>query len=173
MTPSASRRLVIVSGGQAGVDRGALDAAVAAGAPYGGWCPAGGIAEDLPEAPGLLARYPSLRETASPEPDVRTRLNVRDSDATLVVAPDGPLTGGTRLTVEVADRTGRPHLVTTGGAAQAPAVLAWLREVAAGLDPDAPLVLNVAGPRASGWAGGHEAARALVASVLEGTLGPC
>jgi hypothetical protein len=167
VTDPAGRRLVVVSGGQTGVDRGALDAAVEAGTPYGGWCPAGGLAEDLPEAPGLLARYPRLREAPSSDPGVRTRLNVRDSDATLVVAPDGPLTGGTGLTVTEAVRTGRPHLVTTGRAEQAAAVLDWLREVAAALDHGGPLVLNVAGPRASGWTDGHEATRALLAAVLE------
>lgn len=72
----------IRSGGQTGVDRGALDAARAAGVPIVGWCPAGGWAEDLTETPGLLTDYPELRETPSPEPAQRTEWNVRDSDVT-------------------------------------------------------------------------------------------
>ena len=76
-------KLIIVSGGQTGVDRAALDAAIARGIAYGGWCPQGGWAEDCPEPPGVLARYPLLRETPSADPAQRTEWNVRDSDASL------------------------------------------------------------------------------------------
>jgi hypothetical protein len=69
----------IVSGGQSGVDRAALDVAIARGIPYGGWCPKGGWAEDMPAPPGLLAHYPHLRETPSADPAERTAWNVRDS----------------------------------------------------------------------------------------------
>jgi hypothetical protein len=72
--------LRIVSGGQTGVDRAALDVAVALGMPYCGWCPRGGWAEDMPEPPGVLARYPRLEETPSEDPAQRTRWNVRDSE---------------------------------------------------------------------------------------------
>ncbi|MGO1311979.1 MAG: YpsA SLOG family protein, partial [Brevibacterium aurantiacum] len=78
----------IRSGGQTGVDRGALDAARAAGVTIEGWCPAGGWAEDLPGAPGLLTDYPESRETPSPEPAQRTEWNVRDSEVTLIISPD-------------------------------------------------------------------------------------
>ena len=70
----------IVSGGQTGVDRAALDAALALGMRCGGWCPAGRWAEDGPIDP----RYP-LRETPSGDPAQRTEWNVRDSDATLIL----------------------------------------------------------------------------------------
>ena len=55
--------LKIVSGGQTGVDRAALDVAIGRGIAYGGWCSKGGLAEDMPNPPGLLSRYPGLRET--------------------------------------------------------------------------------------------------------------
>src|SRR6185437_15218992 len=103
----------IVSGGQSGVDRAALDVALELGLPYGGWCPRGGWAEDLPVPPGLLARYPLLRETPAAEPAQRTRWNVRDSDATLILlagAPPAP-DSGTALTLATAVRLGRPVAV--------------------------------------------------------------
>ncbi len=84
-TPRMGAIGCVVSGGQSGVDRAALDTAVELGLPYGGWCPRGGWAEDLTEPPGLLARYPRLRATPGSEPAQRTRWNVRDSDATLIL----------------------------------------------------------------------------------------
>jgi Circularly permutated YpsA SLOG family len=147
----------IVSGGQTGVDRAALDAATAAGVPYGGWCPAGGLAEDLPDPPGLLASYPHLRESPSPDPAERTRRNVRDSTATLVVSPGHLVAGGTLLTVEEARRLGRPCLVTEG---PADSIATWVRELAT------PIVLNVAGPRASEWPDGYDVTRRLLDVVL-------
>ena len=82
----------IVSGGQTGADRAALDVALALGLQYGGWCPPGGWAEDLPSPPGLLDRYPALRETPPGARSVRTRWNVWDSDATLVLTLGGTAT---------------------------------------------------------------------------------
>ena len=146
--------LRIVSGGQTGVDRAALDAALARGVAVGGWCPAGRWAEDGP----VPSRYP-LRETASADPAERTRLNVRDSDATLVTAP-GAVTGGTALTVEAARALGRPLWVVpprpdaVGGAA------AWLR--ARGVR-----TLNVAGPRESEAPGVYADALAFVGALLD------
>lgn len=153
----------IVSGGQSGVDRAALDVAGRLGIPYGGWCPAGGWAEDLPSPPGVRGRYPLLREASSSDPAARTRLNVRDSDATLVLAGSGADSTGTLQTVEVAEALGRPLLVVTPEdvAAAAEVVRAWLVEL-----PGASVVLNVAGPRASEWPEGHDRATALLLAVL-------
>src|SRR3984893_7494400 len=68
----------IRSGGQTGVDRAALDAALLTGRPYEGWCPKGGWAEDFLRPPGLLTIYPHLMETPSESPEQRTEWNVRD-----------------------------------------------------------------------------------------------
>ena len=72
----------IISGGQTGVDRAALDVAIERGVSWGGWCPKGGWAEDFPEPPGLLARYSQLVETPLAEPaqaDAKPK-NVRPDD---------------------------------------------------------------------------------------------
>ena len=75
----------ILSGGQTGVDRAALDAAIEKGLAYGGWCPKGGWAEDLPDPPGLLALYPHLRETPLADPAQRTEWNVRDAGRLMIL----------------------------------------------------------------------------------------
>jgi len=75
----------ILSGGQTGVDRAALDAAIEKGIPCGGWCPKGGWAEDMPRPPGLVALYPMLQETPLGDPAQRTEWNVRDSQALMVL----------------------------------------------------------------------------------------
>src|SRR5215467_7648011 len=93
----------IVSGGQTGVDRGALDAALALATPTGGWVPRGRLAEDgrVPD------EYP-LQETATTAYEERTRLNVRDSDGTLIIS-HGPPRGGSLVTFEAAVDLGRPY----------------------------------------------------------------
>src|SRR5919108_3104860 len=96
---------MVVSGGQTGVDRAALDAAAEVGLRTGGWCPRGRRAED-----GALAALYTLRETPSRGYAQRTEWNVRDSDATLVLCRGAPR-GGTALTLRVAKRCGRPVLV--------------------------------------------------------------
>jgi hypothetical protein len=153
----------LVSGGQTGADRAALDVAIRLGIPYGGWCPRGGRAEDLPDSPGLLRTYPELVETPTTDSAVRTEWNVRDSDATLLLT-DRPesLSGGTALTRDLAVRLGRPVLVTS--TSEVETVRAWLRELReqSGL----PLVLNVAGPRESKEPGLYAAASRLLEQVL-------
>src|SRR5882672_9816398 len=117
----------IVSGGQTGVDRAALDVAIALRIAHGGWCPAGRRAED-----GRIPRCYRLRETTSREYRVRTTRNVADADATLILC-DGPLRGGTALTARVAAERRKPLLVVDLADPPPPAdVRAWI--VANGLE---------------------------------------
>ena len=147
----------VVSGGQTGVDRAALDVALSLGLPCGGFCPRGRRAEDGP----IDERYP-LEETPSDDYAERTEWNVRDSDGTLVLARGSP-SGGTALTIEIARRLGRPFLVVdlAGDPDPAPAAR-WLAEAGIG-------VLNVAGPRESQRPGIGEEARAFLERLLLGT----
>ena len=153
----------LVSGGQTGADRAALDVAIRLGIPYGGWCPRGGRAEDLSDPPGLLRDYPKLRETPTDDAAVRTQWNVRDSDATLVLTDrPGSLSGGTALTRDLASRLGRPCLVTSTRDSEP--VGAWLRALLK--HSPGGLVLNVAGPRESKEPGLYVAACRLLEQVL-------
>jgi len=95
----------VVSGGQTGVDRAALDAAMALGMDVGGWCPRGRKALD-----GVIpAKYP-LKETRGKSYQTRTKWNVRDSDATLILCLGEP-TGGTALTIKYCEQLGKPFYV--------------------------------------------------------------
>jgi hypothetical protein len=146
--------LKVVSGGQTGVDRAALDAALRVGIPCGGWCPRGRQAEDGP----IAARYP-LVETPEARPDQRTGWNVRDSDATLVLAR-GRIAGGTERTVERARGLGRPLRVVDLSAGPAvAAVRTWIGARRIG-------VLNVAGPRESEEPGIHGEALDFLSALL-------
>ncbi|MEJ8567280.1 YpsA SLOG family protein [Elongatibacter sediminis] len=147
----------IVSGGQTGVDRGALDAALAAGAGCGGWCPAGRKAEDG----DIPARYP-LAEMGGGYA-ARTERNVVDSDATWILAP-GPLHGGTGLTARLCTRHGRPCLVSDANRLTPEAAA---REAAAFVREHRIAVLNVAGPRASHWGEGCTWAQTAVRVLLD------
>ena len=157
----------IVSGGQTGVDRAALDAAIATGVEYGGWCPRGGSAEDFARPPGLLAEYPALAETPTDDPRQRTEWNVRDSDATLILTRPGVGSRGTELTVALARDLGRPYAVVDLAGEAAPAAPAALLAVVGG--PAAIVggaVLNVAGPRESEAPGIYAQARELLGRWL-------
>ena len=151
---SAARPAKIVSGGQTGVDRGALDAAIELGIPHGGWCPSGRLAEDGP----IPARY-RLTETKSPEYSVRTEQNVLDSDATLILYR-GPLSGGTELTYRMAVKHEKPHLLLDLSKCPDPtAVRDWTRS-------NKIAVLNVAGPRESSSPGIAGSAAQFLQGVL-------
>ncbi len=164
-------RLMIVSGGQTGVDRAALDQAIARGITYGGWCPQGGWAEDMPRPPGLLAKYPDLRETASRDPAQRTEWNARDSDACLILVGGGgvAVSGGTALAEKLAAQYGKPLLVVDVGAADAAAaqVRTWLDALLAAHAGEAPFRLAVGGPRESEAKGIYGKAREILREILQ------
>jgi len=148
---------IIVSGGQTGADRAALDWAIRHGLPHGGWCPRGRRAED-----GLIdARY-RLQEAASARYARRTWLNARDSDATLIFN-QGPLENGTLETLRCAESLRKPYLVLQledDNLEQVTlTVVGWLKEGRFAR-------LNIAGPRESKRPGIH----ARVSSVLEQSL---
>jgi hypothetical protein len=148
----------IVSGGQTGVDRGALDAALAANFPCGGWVTGDRMAED-----GVISdRYPLV-----PLPKggyrQRTRLNVTDSDGTAILYNES-LKGGTRLTRNLCALLKRPYILINAAdmadpIAAAAAVLKFIEE-------NNIETLNVAGPRRSGWAGGYRFAADVVSGVI-------
>jgi putative molybdenum carrier protein len=139
--PRRYRRLDrIVSGGQTGADRAALDWAIAHDIAHGGWCPRGRRAED-----GVIGPRYRLTETPGEVYEERTEANVRDSDGTVILTIELALAGGSRRTAELADQLGKPwlHLARCRDGADAGESLA--RFVA----EHGIRVLNVAGPRAS------------------------
>ncbi|MDH3413519.1 MAG: putative molybdenum carrier protein [Gammaproteobacteria bacterium] len=144
----------VVSGGQTGVDRAALDAALARGLACGGWCPKGRRAED-----GVIPnRYP-LNETESADYRLRTQRNVSDSDGTLILAI-GELTGGTALTREIALAQGKPLLVVDlDTPSPTSGVCEWIQE-------NHIRRLNVAGPRESLRPGIADRAREFLAVLF-------
>jgi Circularly permutated YpsA SLOG family len=147
----------VVSGGQTGVDRAALDAALAAEFACGGWCPEGRKAEDGP----IPARYP-LQVLPGASYIGRTRRNVQDSDATLIVS-FGPPSGGTARTVEFCVRYQKPYLIVDANVINVDAAATLVHEL---LNRVGAKTLNVAGPRASGEPRGYTYAKALVGAVL-------
>ena len=130
----------IVSGGQTGADRAALDFAIEHGYPHGGWAPRGREAED-----GVIPAKYQLTVLVEGGYRQRTRRNVEDSDGTLIINL-GELEGGSLATQAFAQRMCKPHLVVqadTGITQYAAAnVLLWVRE-------SNIKILNVAGPRES------------------------
>jgi predicted Rossmann fold nucleotide-binding protein DprA/Smf involved in DNA uptake len=133
--------IAIISGGQTGADRAALDFAIEHGISHGGWCPRHRRAEDRIIPPQYL-----LSETPSSHYSQRTERNVRDSDATAVFTIGPRLTGGTRLTFELATRLGKPVLHVSRDEANIAAAADKLR---AFVNEQQIKTLNVAGPRAS------------------------
>jgi hypothetical protein len=126
----------IVSGGQTGVDRAGLELAILLGIEHGGWCPLGRLAED-----GTIPSRYELTENDSRDYKVRTRQNVIDSDATLILYASR-LSGGTLLTKRIAQELERPCLCVRLDAGAIAKIAEWLNALK-------PKVLNIAGPRQS------------------------
>jgi hypothetical protein len=160
--------MILISGGQSGVDRAALDAAIARDIAYCGWCPQGGWAEDFPAPLGLLERYPKLTETPLADPAQRTEWNVRDADACLIIVDAGgiDISRGTALARELAHRYRKPLFVAD---LAAPDILKdaslWLRVQQARHGAD--LKLAIGGPRESEAAGIYAKAKAFIEALLD------
>ena len=144
----------IVSGGQTGADRAALDWAIDNGIPHGGWCPAGRLAED-----GVIDSKYNLRETSKADYLQRTEWNVRDSDATVIFSIKADLMGGSLATQKLADKHLKASLHLTS--LQSPAENAT--QLRGFIRKHEIKVLNIAGPRASG----EPELRSLVQTVLD------
>ncbi|PHQ35784.1 putative molybdenum carrier protein [Rhodopirellula bahusiensis] len=153
----AFKPLWIISGGQTGVDRGALDAAIELDLPHGGWCPAGRIAED-----GRIPDRYMLQEHASRHYPDRTEQNVIDTDATLILYRDR-ISGGTALTKRICRRETRPFLAVDLASPKTAAkrIRTWLQDIR-------PDNLNVAGPRESNSPGIGEQTKVLLVHILTG-----
>lgn len=150
--------LKIISGGQTGADRAALDWAMANGHPHGGWCPRGRLAEN-----GRIPETYVLVETPETEYAQRTEWNVRDSDGTVICSLAPNLSGGSQQTREFAEQQGKPWLhlsLEKDGEAAAGRLAQFIRA-------QNITVLNVAGPRSSS----EPHVGAFVKSVLTGALG--
>ena len=187
-----TKLLKVISGGQTGVDRGALDAALALQVECGGWCPEGRLAED-----GTIPKRYPVMELANAGYVERTARNVADSDGTLIISNGVPL-GGTRETVDRCIEMRKPHLIIDCGRRSVqetievaiefvtnlsfqvarttpvrlgPRNLSSVRKSPGELgDPSRSLgmtiVLNVAGSRASQWPEGHKTAQRIVSGIL-------
>ena len=186
--------LKIISGGQTGVDRGALDAALAFEVECGGWCPAGRLAED-----GTIPKRYPVMELANAGYAERTARNVADSDGTLIISKGEPI-GGTRETIDRCVEMRKPYLIIdcasmsfeetieaatefvkslssradardlpvgqeTSGRSRGSSVRAGLA-LSARSGVTMTIVLNVAGPRASQWSEGNQTALQIVSGVL-------
>lgn len=141
---------MLISGGQTGVDRVGLDFALAMGLACAGWCPKGRLAED-----GVIPAIYPLKEASSDLYQQRTRLNVRDSDVTLIFTDCNRSSRGTALTVKYAIKLGRPCLVVDSNSYDLKLIRRWLKQFK-------PRIINVAGPRLSESAESAAAAHKLL-----------
>ena len=149
----------IISGGQTGVDRAALDVALKHDIECGGWCPEG----RLDEYGRIPDRYP-VKELPNGGFAERTRQNVIDSDATVIFS-SGKIEGGTAFTAQCCRDQNRPHLIID---AENLSIDEAANEIVRLLNAQNIERLNIAGPRASEWAGGYGYAFAVLEKVLEG-----
>ncbi len=153
----------IISGGQTGVDRAALDVALSLGIPAGGWCPAGRTAED-----GVIPpRYP-LQELSDGGYLERTERNVAEAEGTVIVH-GGVLRGGSKATADFCAAEGKPCLLLDISRL-APAAAA--EELARFVRANRLAILNVAGPRASEWPQGYDVAREILSVFLGAAYAP-
>lgn len=153
----------IISGGQTGVDRGALDAAIEDGFPCGGWCPEGRKAENGP----IPLKYP-LKELPAGDYNDRTKANVTDSDGTLIIY-NGQLKGGTLLSFKHSKLESKPVLalkvcnIDQEMNESLNIIFKWLNF-------NQINILNVSGPRLSEWPGGYGTAYRIIKEIIKESL---
>ncbi|MCK4659339.1 MAG: putative molybdenum carrier protein [Phycisphaerae bacterium] len=152
----------IISGGQTGADRAALDVAIELGVPHGGYVPKGRRAED-----GLIPAGYDLTEMSEESYDARTEANVQAADATLIVS-EGLLTGGSALTLCLARKHDKPVLHLDRSACSPEQAVETIRNWLMGRRP---AVLNVAGPRESTAPGIYANVRNLLLAVFDPDVG--
>jgi Circularly permutated YpsA SLOG family len=152
----------IISGGQTGVDRAALDVALKHAVECGGWCPAGRIDEfgRIPD------RYP-LKELEQGSFAERTLRNVKDSDATAIIY-FSELRGGTEYTLACCKQLQRPHTLINAAEISANDAADAISEFAREHKID---ILNVAGPRQSEWPAGYDYAYQALERLLAAATG--
>jgi hypothetical protein len=146
----------IVSGGQTGADRAALDAAITLGIPHGGWIPKGRLTEN-----GTLPDKYKLTEMPNTSYASRTEQNVIDSNGTIIIS-HGPLSEGSEYTRQMAIKHQRPwlHIDLDQMPAFKSATL-----ISSWIDNNSIEILNVAGPRASKDSQIYSAVLKLIESV--------
>ena len=147
----------VVSGGQTGVDRAALDAAIEVGIGCGGWYPRNRRAED-----GIFPKRYPLKQTNGSNYFERTRRNVEDTNGTLILA-SGKLNGGTLATLDYARRIGKPFLIIDLDKPNREHRFNGINEW---LDVHRIKALNVAGPRESEGPGIYADVRDLITRLL-------
>jgi hypothetical protein len=151
---------VIISGGQTGADRAAWDAAMGCDVAIGGWVPKGRRAEDGE----IHEKYSNLQETDSSHYETRTRYNVRDSDATVIIT-HGELHGGSRFTREMAEELGKPFMHVDLEELPHHLAVTMIREWLSPLEGEK---LNVAGPRESSDGKIYKAVKKIITDLLKG-----
>jgi len=147
----------IITGGQTGVDRAALDAAIALNIPHGGWCPKGRLAED-----GVIDAKYQLKETKSNIYAERTKLNIRDSHGTLILTStfSPSVSNGTNLTLQEAKNTNKPYKLF-GLSVDCP-----IDEITDWISENHIKILNIAGPRESESSGVYQKSARLLTILL-------
>lgn len=147
----------IISGGQTGADRAALDFAIQSGIPHGGWCPLGRTAED-----GIIPDQYQLQEMSQGGYRQRTRQNIMDSDGSLILNT-GVLDVGTFATVAFAKQLKKPYLLIDF---DDPDVDAEITQTKLWIEDHSIEILNIAGPRESKRPGIYEKTQSFLNMIL-------